>query len=70
LGGLKGRSHVGNKGVDVDIILRWILVIMSFEVWTRLNWLGGESHWRVFKIRSRFSLCSLNNPVADIANIA
>jgi hypothetical protein len=31
---LKGRDHLGELGVDVNIILKWILKKHSVKVWT------------------------------------
>jgi len=45
-GKLKERDHLGDPGVDVRIILRWIFRKWDVGVWTGSSWLrivtGGE----------------------------
>jgi hypothetical protein len=36
---LKERYHMGDKGVDWRIILRWILRKRDVRVWTESGWL-------------------------------
>jgi len=39
LGNLKERDHLGDPGVDVRIILRWIFRKLDVGVWTGSSWL-------------------------------
>jgi len=38
-GNLEERDHLGDKGVDGRIILRWIFRKWDVGVWTGSNWL-------------------------------
>jgi hypothetical protein len=36
---LKARDHLGRRGIDVKIILKWILVKEGVMLWNGKNWL-------------------------------
>jgi len=39
-GDLRGRDHLGDRGVDLRIILRWIFRKWDVGVWTGSCWLS------------------------------
>jgi hypothetical protein len=39
VGTLREGNHLGDPGVDVRIILKWICKQCDEEVWTRISWL-------------------------------
>ena len=39
LGNLKERNHLGDRGVDGRIILRWIFRKWDVGIWTGSSWL-------------------------------
>jgi hypothetical protein len=38
VGGLREEDHLGDRGVDGKIILRWIFRKWDVGVWTRFRW--------------------------------
>jgi len=40
---MKERDHLGDPGVDGNIILRWIFRKCDVEVWTQSIWLRIET---------------------------
>jgi hypothetical protein len=42
-GNLRERDQLGDPGVDVKIILRWIFKKWNVRVWTGLSWLRMET---------------------------
>jgi hypothetical protein len=42
-GNLRERDHWGDPGVDGRIILRWLLKISMWVLWTGLSWLWIET---------------------------
>ena len=42
-GNLRERDHLGYKGVDGRVILRWIFRTLDVGVWTGLSWLRIET---------------------------
>jgi len=51
LADLKGRDHLGNLGVDVMIILKWILKGWCMTVWAGFIWLRIGTRGRILWTR-------------------